>query len=63
MNLRFKNEIATPIRTDIFNSLKITHPSLQGLPLELLMIIKQLLDEKSLQKLTMALCKFYNFIP
>ncbi|XP_032678835.1 uncharacterized protein LOC116847683 [Odontomachus brunneus] len=52
---RFKNEVATPVRTDIFYSLRLTNPSLQGLPVELLMIIKQFLSEKDFKKMTMAL--------
>ncbi|XP_014480906.1 PREDICTED: uncharacterized protein LOC106747667 [Dinoponera quadriceps] len=48
---RFKNNVATPVRTDIFYSLKLTNPSLQGLPLEIILKIKQFLNGRDLKAL------------
>lgn len=53
--IRFKNDVVTPVRADIFCSLRLTNPSLQGLPLELLIKIKQFLNENDFKGLMVAL--------
>ncbi|XP_015176393.1 PREDICTED: F-box only protein 7-like [Polistes dominula] len=55
---RFKNELIIRVRSDILTEAGITNPSLQGLPIELLLKILQMLDVHSLTKLSQCSHKF-----
>ncbi|KAL6442730.1 hypothetical protein ACFW04_002666 [Cataglyphis niger] len=63
---RFKNNLTTPLRTDILSASGLTSPSFQGLPIELRFIIIALLHPFDIDNLALCskeewiLCKHYT---
>ncbi|XP_072751960.1 F-box only protein 7-like [Anoplolepis gracilipes] len=58
---RFKDKLATPLRTDILSASGLTSPSFLGLPIELRLIITAMLHPLDIQRLALCSKEFYKF--